>query len=466
MRATTTLLENNKVMLTVEVDDVEMDDAIDAAAKTLAKQVTVKGFRKGKVPKNVLIANIGGPSVLRSEAIRESLPDFYARAVADSLIDPIGQPDINITAGEEEGLLTFEAEVEVRPEISIRGQRELRVTIPSPVVTDGEVDAQINRYLETDAVLNPVDRPIVTGDLVTMDVHVQQIATEAEPLDMTDFMYTVGTGSIAEGVDELILGLRAGEELKLNAPVGDGVVATYELKLKQVQERVLPELTDEWVAENSEWANVEEMRETILVQMRRRKIVEAQMSQRDASLIALSELVPESAAPEVLINSETNERLHDLGERLGAQKLTLEMFLQVTNQTPDDLLEQLRQDAVRAVRVDLAMRALVTAEHLEATPEEIDEELERTAEAMGVSADLLRDNLRNSGRVVSFSAEVSKMKASKWLSENVTYVDPEGAEIDTAMLRADQSDDDDEIDSGGTDDDTGAVSAEAAEEDA
>jgi trigger factor len=406
--------------------------------------VSVKGFRKGKVPKNVLIANIGGTSVLRTEAIRESLPDFYARAVADSLIDPIGQPEINITAGEEEGQLTFEAEVEVRPEISIKGQRELRVTIPSPVVTDQEVDAQINRYLETDAVLHPVDRPIVTGDLVTMDVHVQQIATEAEPLDMTDFMYTVGTGSIADGIDELILGLKAGEELKMNAPVGDGVTATYALQLKQVQERVLPELTDEWVAENSEWSSAEEMREEILAQMRRRKIVEAQMSQRDAALIALGELVAEEAAPESLIDAETNERLHDLGERLGAQKLTLEMFLQVTNQTPEDLLATLRQDALRAVRVDLAMRALVAAEHLEATPEEIEEELERTAAAMGVEADLLRDNLRNSGRVVSFSAEVSKMKASKWLSENVTYVDPDGAEIDAALLREDQSDEGDE----------------------
>jgi trigger factor len=459
MRATTILLENNRIMLTVEIDDAEMDQAMDEAAKTLSKQVSVKGFRKGKVPKNVLIANIGGTSVLRSEAIRESLPDFYARAVADSLIDPIGQPDINITAGEEDGQLTFEAEVEVRPEISIKGQRELRVTIPSPVVTDGEVDAQINRYLETDAVLNPVDRPIVTGDLVTMDVHVQQVATDAEPLDMTDFMYTVGTGSIAEGIDELILGLKAGEDLKMNAPVGEGIVATYELKLKQVQERVLPALTDEWVVENSEWTSAEEMREAILVQMRRRKIVEAQMSQRDASLIALSELVAEDAAPEVLIDAETNERLHDLGERLGAQKLTLEMFLQVTNQTPEDLLATLRQDAVRAVRVDLAMRALVAAEHLEASPEEIDEELERTAEAMGASADLLRDNLRDSGRVVSFTAEVSKMKASKWLSENVVYVDLEGVEIDNAMLRADQSVDDGETESESTetDDDTAEV---------
>ena len=464
MRATTTLLENNKVMLTVEIDDAEMDEAIDDAAKTLSKQVTVKGFRKGKVPKNVLIAHLGGASVLRSEAIRESLPDFYARAVADSLIDPIGQPDINITAGEEEGQFVFEAEVEVRPEISIKGQRDLRVTIPSPVVTDGEVDAQINRYLETDAVLNPVERPIVTGDLVTMDVHVQQIATDAEPLDMTDFMYTVGTGSIAEGIDELIVGLKAGEELKMNAPVGEGVVATYELQLKQVQERVLPALTDEWVVENSEWTSAEEMRDAILVQMRRRKIIEAQMSQRDASLVALSELVAEEAAPEVLINAETNERLHDLGERLGAQKLTLEMFLQVTNQTPEDLLATLRQDAVRAVRVDLAMRALVAAEHLDATPEEIDEELERTALSMGVAVDILRENLRNSGRVVNFSAEVSKMKASKWLSENVTYVDPEGVEIDHAMLRADQSDEGDET--GAETDETDVDGDEATESDA
>ena len=144
------------------------------------------------------------------------MPDFYARAVADTLIDPIGQPDINITAGEEEGLLTFEAEVEVRPEITIKGHDDLRVTIPSPVVSDAEVDAQIDRFRETDAVLKDVDRPIVTGDLVTMDIHVEQIATDVEPLDMSDYMYTVGSGVITEGVDELILGLKAGEELKLN----------------------------------------------------------------------------------------------------------------------------------------------------------------------------------------------------------------------------------------------------------
>ena len=441
MRATTTTLDNNRIKLVVEIDDAEMDEAIDAAAVTLAKQVSVKGFRKGKVPKNVLIANIGGPAVLRSEAIRESMPDFYARAVADSSIDPIGQPDINITAGEESGTLAFEAEVEVRPEVDIAGHRDLRVTIPSPFVSDTDVDAQIDRFRDTDAVLKDVDRPIVTGDLVTMDIHVQQIGTDVEPLDMSDFMYTVGSGTITEGVDDLIIGLKAGEDLQLNGTIGNGVVATYELKLKQVKERELPELTDEWVEENTEWTTVQEMRDAVVGQMQRMKIVEAQMSQRDAMLLALSELVSEDVVPGVLVDSETNERLHDLGHRLSEQQLNLETFLQVTNQTPEHLLATLRVDAVRAVRIDLAMRALVRAEHLEPTADELEEELVRTAEAMDVQPELLRTNLRDTGRVVTFNAEVAKMKASRWLSEHVTFVDPEGVEIDPELLRNDQSED-------------------------
>ena len=441
MRATTTTLENNRVKLVVEIDEPEMEKAIDTAATKLSKQVSIKGFRKGKVPKNVLMAHLGGPSVLRSEAIRDAIPDFYAHAVADTLIDPISQPDINITSGEEEGELVFEVDVEVRPEVYLSGQNELRVTIPSPVVTDQEVNAQIDRFRETDATLQDVDRPIVTGDLVTMDVHVQQIATDEDPLDMSDFMYTVGSGTITDGVDDLIVGMKSGEELKLNGNVGNGVVATYEMKLKKVQERELPELSDEWVQENTEWQSEEEMRDAILSQMRKMRIVEAQMSQRDAVLMALSDLVSEDVVPDALIQDETNERLHDLGHRLEQQKLNLETFLQVTNQSSDQLLETLRADALRAVRVDLALRALVKAEDLEPTDDEIDKELETTAASMNVTAELLRTNLRDTGRVITFRAEVAKMKASRWLTDNVTYVDPEGIEIDRALLKTDQSED-------------------------
>jgi trigger factor len=439
MRATTTTLENNRVKLVVEVDDDEMATAIDAAAKKLSKQVSIKGFRKGKVPKNVLMAHIGGPTALRGEAIQDAIPDFYALAVSDTLIDPISKPEINITSGEEEGTLVFEADVEVRPELVISGQRDLRVTIPSPVVTDEEVDAQIDRFRETDAVLKEVDRPIVTGDLVTMDVHVEQVDAEGEPLDMGDFMYTVGSGNITEGVDELIVGLKAGEELKLNGSFGQGGVATYELSLKKVQESELPELTDEWVQENTEWENVAAMRDRIFEQMRRMRVVEAQRAQRDSVLVALSELVPADEVPESLVQDETNERLHDLGHRLEQQKLNLDTFLQVTNQSPDQLLETLRADAARAVRIDLALRALVREEDLEPTEDEIDEELTTTAESMNVTSELLRSNLRDTGRVVTFRSEVAKLKASRWLNEHVTFIDPEGVEIDPSLLKSEEA---------------------------
>jgi len=441
MRATSTIVDNNKVKLTVEVDEGEMESAIDAAAVKLAKQISIKGFRKGKVPKNVLIAHLGGPGALRAEAIRDALPDFYAHAVADTLIDPIAQPDITVASGEEDGPLVFDAEVEVRPEVDLRGHHELRVTIPSPVVGDDEVNAQIDRFRETDAILVDVDRPIVTGDLVTMDAHVEQIATDVEPLDMSDYMYTVGSGVITEGVDELIVGMRAGEELKLNGSAGGGVVATYQLTLKKVQERELPELSDEWVQENTEWQSADEMRDAIVDQMRRMRVVEAQMSQRDAALVALSDLLGDVELPQSLLDDETNERLHDLGHRLEQQKLTLETFMQVTNQTPEQLLATLRDDAARAVRIDLALRALVRVENLDPTDEEIDEELETTAQAMNVTSDVLRENLRDTGRAITFRSEVAKMKASRWLMAHVTYVDPQGIEIDRALLDKDQSHD-------------------------
>jgi trigger factor len=163
------------------------------------------------------------------------------------------------------------------------------------------------------------------------------------------------------------------------------------------------------------------------------------MSQRDAVLVALSELVSESIVPDALVQDETNERLHDLGHRLEQQKLNLETFLQVTNQSSDQLLETLRADALRAVRIDLALRALVRAEDLEPTDEEVDEELATTAAAMNVTPELLRTNLRDTGRVITFRSEVAKMKASRWLNDHVTYVDPEGVEIDRTLLETDQS---------------------------
>ncbi len=440
MRATTATLPDNKVKLTVQLDDVEMNTAIDKAVVTVGRQVSIKGFRKGKVPRNVLVAHLGGPGALRGEAIRESMPDFYAHAVVEAGIDPIGQPDIDITGGEEEGNLTFECTVEIRPEVKVSGYQKLRVTLPSPMVTPDEVDAQINRYLETDAVLKDVERPIVTGDMVTLDVKAEQVGIEGvEPFEVSDFMYAVGSNSLAPETDGLIVGMKAGEELSFASTQPGGLQVSYVIQIKAVKERELPALDDEWVKDNTEWATVEEMRTTIQDQMQRMRVMEAQMGKREAISSAVAELVTENECPAALLDAETNERLHDLGHRLSNQNFTIETFLQATGQTAEQLIEVFRADALRAVRSDLALRAIVKAEKLEASADEIEEELAKTALSMEVKTEVLRTNLYDSGRQVSFQAEVAKMKAQKWLEERVVYVDPEGVEINKDLLEADQT---------------------------
>jgi trigger factor len=417
---------------------------MDAAAKTLAQQVTIKGFRKGKVPKQVLLANIGGVAVLRAEALRESIPNFYALAVSETMVDPINQPEINITAGEEEGPLTFEADVDVRPIMDLAGYHGLQVTVPSPFVADDELEAQVNRFRDTDAVLNDVDRPIIGNDLVVMDIKVEQVDSESEPFETSDFMYTVGSAAIAPEVDDLILGLRAGEVLTLDSGPSSGMEARYTLTLKQVKERVLPDLTDEWVGENTEWTSVQEMRDEILAQMSKMKIAQAQMSRRDAALMTLAALLGETDVAESLVDAEANERLHDLGHRLSQQNMNLEQFLQATQRTPESLLSELREESARAVRVDLALRALAHAEGLEPSDEELDQELATTAIEMDTSAEVLKKNLVTNGRLPSFYGEVSKMKASKWLMESVVFVDPLGNVIDRGLFEVDQSADEGE----------------------
>ena len=131
MQASVTVLEDNRVKLTIEVDSAAIEKAIEATAKVFAEDINIKGFRKGKAPRNLIESRIGGPAVLRAEALNSAIPDFYARAVADTLIDPIAQPKIDILSGEESGDLSFTAEVEVRPEVAIAGHRDLKVTIPS-----------------------------------------------------------------------------------------------------------------------------------------------------------------------------------------------------------------------------------------------------------------------------------------------------------------------------------------------
>lgn len=441
MRATATPQENNQVHLFVEVDSPEVDVVINDAARRLAGEMNVKGFRKGKAPRQVVEARLGGKAALRAEALRMALPDFFAKAVSEALVDPIDQPQLTVTGGEEEGDLTFEATVDVRPVVDIVGYRALEVTLPSPIVRDDEISAQVDRIRETDAELETVERPVQQRDLIVADVVRSDPTGVKEPVTLEDYSYEVGTNGLALGIDEMLIGHSAGELVEAAGRLGPNDFAAFAITIKQVRERHLPDLTDEWVGENTEYESMAALTDAVRDQLGRRKVVEAQLSQRDALMGAVADLVETDAAPPTLVDREISSRIDELNQRLNERGMSFEYFLQISGQTMDDLVATLRTDAERAVRVDLALRAVARLEGLEPTEEEVADELVDTAASIKLSVDKLREALYDNGRTVGFRDEIAKMKATKWLMANVTYRDESGVEIDRALFETDQTGD-------------------------
>ncbi len=464
MRATSEVLEDNKVRIAVEVDEGEVEAALASAAKTLARQVRIPGFRPGRAPRPVVEARIGGPRALRDEALRELLPDLYARAVSETEVEPISAPELSVTKGEDEGPVEFDAVVEVRPRVFVTGHDALRVSIPSPLATDDEVETWLDQLRDTDAELKDVTRPIASGDYVTMDVRGRNEEGE-EVAEVDDYVYFVGQGTIVDVADEQLAGMRAGETLEVTGLAPGGAQMSYTLTLKEVRERVLPELTDAWVEENSEYATVNELRDSTIERIRAAKLSRSRQLMRDATYSELASQVADAEVPEALLDAETRERFQELQQSLEGNRVTFEQFLQMTRQTPDELIESLRGDSMRAVKVDLALRSVVDQEDLEPTPAELDAELERIASDSKRTPEKLRDELDRAGRLPALRAQCAKVKASKWVLERVTFVDETGAVIDRSLLGdpPDTEDDDAEPVDQGEDEQhetTGATDAE------
>jgi trigger factor len=450
MRATSEVLEENKVRLAIEIDADEVETSLASTAKTLAREVRIPGFRPGRAPRQVLEARIGGPKALRDEALRELLPDYYARALSATEVEPISAPELKVTSGEDEGAVGFDAIVEVRPTLSLVGYDKLRVTIPSPVATDGEVDALLDRLRDTDATLEDVSRPIVTGDHVTMDVRGTIAAGEgtgSEIVNVDDYVYVVGQGTLVDAADDQLPGMRAGEVLDVTGTAPGGMQLRFVLTLKQVREKHLPELTDEWVTENSEFETAQELRDNYVGRIQTMKVEQAKRGMRDATFLELSGQIADDDVPASLVELETRDRFDEFARSLEAAKMTYEDYFRVTHQDPEEFAEMLRLEGAKSAKVDLALRAVAAAEQLEPTDEVMAAELERLAKSVKRSTDKLREDLERSGRFGALRGEKAKSLAADYVLEHATYVDPEGAEIDRTLLE----DDDEPIEDGALD---------------
>jgi len=435
-------VEGNKVKISVTIEAEEFEPSIAAAWKAIAKEVRIPGFRPGKVPRKVLESRIE-PGYARSEAINKAVPEFYFKAVREHDVDAIAQPDLEVTGGEEEGDISFDAVVEVRPEIELSGYQSLSITIPSPHAADDDIADQIDRLRGQYGELSEVDRPAASGDYVTIDITGSQDGEPVEALTAQDYSYEVGSGRIVPELDDQLRGLKAGEsvEFTANHPEPDEAAIDFKVDVKDVKEMVLPELTDEWVADATEFETVDDFRDDVIDRLS--KVRRAQASQAVQARLgdALGELV-DVDVPESLLNSEIRARLENLVGRLQQQGLSLDTYLQVTGTEPQQFSDDLRTDSAAAIKVDLALRAIQRQEGLDPGDDDIEDEVRKVAEQVGMDVDKVREQLDAADQITAIRSDLGRRNALRWMTERIEIVDEAGLPVKREDLDLSFDDDD------------------------
>ena len=440
-------LDDNRVKLTVEVPEAEMEAAVDEAFKRLARQIRMPGFRPGRAPRKLLEAQLG-PDAGRSEALRTSVPEYYALAVIEHDVDVIDSPEIEIIDGQESGSVSFGAVVEVRPSVSISGYEGLRIEVPNPAVDEAEIEEEIDRFLRTFAELVPVGRPAADGDHVTIDITGTVGAETIAGLTASDYDYVVGTGAVVAEIDENLRGAAVGDILEFGAehpePDEDRPLR-FRVLVKEVSETVLPELDDELVATHTEHATAAEfLRDGIEARLKTWKVLRCRLARERALAEALAGLVAEEP-PRAMVDRHIAARLDDLDERLREEGGDLSSV-----QRPwEELVEQFRPPAVQDAKLDLALRSVAAAESLEATEADVCAELEQAAAADpdgDDDADQIRARMAETGQLSSLRASLTKRAALAWVKDRVVLVDSDGEVIDPEALEFPEEDDAEEED--------------------
>jgi trigger factor len=429
-------LEGNKVRLHVAIPAADFETAIDAAFRKLALEVKMPGFRPGKAPRRLLEARMG-TEIARDQALRDSLGTYYAEAVEAEDIDVIAPPEIDITAGEDEGDVEFDAVVEVRPQVTVTGHDALRVEVASPAVPDDAVDRQIDMLRDRFADLEDSPAPLTDGDYGEVDIKGSVHDESIEGLTATDYLYEVGSGIVVPKLDEELRGKRPGDILKFNDVLPErfgeraGDEVTFQVLVKDVKRKVLPDLTDEWVSEVSEFDTVDALRADVRTRLEAIARVQAQLAARDQVLGAASELVGEDV-PETLVNQEMERRLHDLAHRIEDQMpgVTIPQYLAMTGQDQQEFVDGIRVGATSAVRADLALRAVVAQEAIAVSDDEVDAEIDRIAEQMDEKPAKARKDLERRGVSQAVRSDLERSKALNFLIEHATVVDEDGNEVD------------------------------------
>jgi trigger factor len=423
-------LPDSRVEVEVEVPAADVERGVNRAARGLAREMRLPGFRKGKAPPALVIQRLGLGPVLE-EAIRDSLPEWYEKALLDTKVTPIGDPSIEmVSTPEAEGEpLSFKFEVGVRPKAELGEYRGLEVGREEKDVPDEVVDTEVERIREGFARLEPVEREAAEGDALLIDFEGLLDGKAFQGGTAEDYLLALGSGQLIEGFEEQLVGAKAGEEREVEVTfpeeyqaehlAGEDVV--FKVQVKEVREKILPELDDDFASDASEFDTLEELRADIAD-----KVGSALNSraEEDFRVRAVDAAVGVSKvdAPADLVTARAAERWERMERQLAQRGMDPNAFLQMQGKTRDELIEESKPDAEQELKREAVVAAIADAEGFEISEEEMIEALEHPAEHERISPQKLLERLRESGRDAMIEDDLKGRKAIEVLVESAKPV--------------------------------------------
>lgn len=436
MKTTVTELPESRVRVEVEVPAEDVNRGVNRAARSLAREMRLPGFRKGKAPPSLVIQRLGYGAVLE-EALRDSLPEWYERALLASGVNPVGDPSIElVSAPDAEGdPLGFKLEVGVRPKATLGEYRGLEVGRAEPQVPEDVVEREIERVRAGFAKLEPVERAAAEGDVLLIDFEGLVDGQAFEGGKASDYLLELGGGQLVEGFEEQLSGAAAGEEREVKVSFPDdlpseelaGADAVFSVQVKEVREKVLPDLDDDFAAEVSEFDTLEELRGDI-----REKVSEvaADRIEQDFRVAAIDAAVDAATVdlPDELAAARAAERWERVERQLAARGMSPDSYLQMQGKTREEVIEESRPDAERELKREAVLEAIADAEGIEVSEEEMVEALAHAAEHERTTPEKLLRRLEESGRGALVREDIRVRKAIDLVAESAVPIPLEQAE--------------------------------------
>ena len=431
MQTTIESTDKHTVKLTVEVPADEYAKEMDQTYRSISNQVKIPGFRKGKVPKKIIDAQIGR-DVVRDEFLQAAVPDYYRQAVSEHDLAPITDPDIDLDEFADDAPLKFTAVVEVRPRLDFTEQDYigLKIERPSTQVAESDIDAWVDRLRERFAELEPAERPVQDGDFVTIDLKATgPLGQEIDGLSRTDYLYFVGSGEFGPALDAEMPGTKAGGILKVTEEMGEGAgeglsgqAAEMTVLVKDVKARVLPEADDDLAKTASEFDTLAELREDLRQRLGETKEREAKAELRDRALQALMDSV-EVDLPGSLVDDETEHRVNHAKQRAEQNGLTIEQVLEAEGWDEARLRQDSRDHAVRAIKSDLVLEGVARAADIQVDADELGKEIGVLAQAYDRDPKELATQLDRTGQIVTLAGDIIRGKALDLLVDRADITD-------------------------------------------